>query len=81
MERVDGGLNAGEMIFRFEGSQQKMRNLKINKLDTDPDQLQVGNIQLLTFNYGDVRPFYLSDEEREDLKFCAFLGQKKIKKC
>ena len=77
-KEMEGGLNAGDMSVRYGVSQQKMRNTTINKLETYPAKLKVGDIQSLTFTYGDARPFYLSDKEREGLKFDVFSGKKKI---
>ena len=51
--------------------------MTINKLGTYPSKLKVGDTQSLTFTYGDYGPFYLSDEEREGLKFDVFSGEKK----
>ena len=74
-----------EMSVRFGGSQPKMRNTTINELGTYQSQLQVGDIQSLTFKYGDDGPFYLSPNEREGHIFDVFPGAKKIlkknKKC
>ena len=56
-----------------------MRNTTINKLGTYPSKLKVGDTQLLTFTYGGAGPFYLSDEEREGLRFDMFSGEKKKK--
>ncbi len=56
-----------------------MRNTTINKLGTYPSKLKLGDTQSLTFTYGDARPFYLLDEEREVLKFDMFSGEKKKK--
>ena len=58
-QKMEGGLNAEEMSVR-----SKLRNTTINKLGTYPAQLQVDDIHLLNLNYGDVGPFYLSEEER-----------------
>ena len=79
-KRMEGGLNAAEMSVKFGGSQQKMRNTTINELGTYPAQLKVGDTQSLTFTYGDAGPFYLSDEEREGLRFDVFSGEKKTMK-
>ena len=51
---------AMEMSVRFGGSQPKMRNTTINELGTYQSQLLVGDIQSLTFYYGDDGHFYLS---------------------
>ena len=78
-KRRDGGLNAGDMSFRYGGSQQKMRNAIINKLETYPPQLkQIGDIQSPTFTYGDAGLFYLFVEEREGLKSDVLSGKKRI---
>ena len=79
-KRMEGGLNAAEMSVKYGGNQLKMRNMTINELGTYPAQLKVGDIQSLTFTDGDARPFYLSDEEREGLKFDVLSGNKKIMK-
>ena len=55
-----------------------MKNTTISKYGTYPAQLTVSDIQSLTFTYGDVGSFYLSDEKRKGLKFEVFLGKKKI---
>ena len=78
-KKMEGGLNAEEMSVRYGGSQPKMRNTTINEIGTYPCQLKVGDTQSLTFSYGDAGPFYLSDEEREGLRFDVFLGEKKKK--
>ena len=57
-----------------------MRNTTNNILCTNHSQLKFGDIQLLTFNYGDDGPFYLSPDEREGLMFDVFSGSKKILK-
>ena len=77
-KKMEGGLNAMEMSVRFGGSQPKMRNTTINELGTYQSQLQVGDIQSLTFKYGDDGPFYLSPTEREGHVFDVFSGAKKI---
>ena len=77
-KRMEGGLNAGEMSVRFGGSQPKMRNTTIHELGTYHSQLKVGDTQSLTSTYGDAGPFYLSNEERESLKYDVFSGEKKI---
>ena len=78
-KKMEGGLNVEEMSVRYGGSQPKMRNTTINKIGIYPCQLKVGDTQSLTFTYGDAGPFYLSDEEREGLKFDVFSGEKKTK--
>ena len=72
-KKIEGGLNAMEMSVRFGGSQPKMRNTIINELGNYQSQLQVGDIQSLTFNYSDDEPFYLSPNKREGLVFYVFL--------
>ena len=57
-----------------------MRNTTTNELGTYPAQLKVGDIQSLTFTYGDAGLFYLSDEEREFLWFDLFSRAKKTMK-
>ena len=79
-KKMEGSLNAGDMSVRFGGNQQKMHNTTINELGTYPAQLKVGDIQSLTFTDEDAGPFYLSDEEREGLKFDVLSGKKKIMK-
>ena len=79
-KKMEGGLNAEEMGVRYGGSQPKMRHTTINELGTYPSIYKVGDTQSLTFTYGDDGPFYLSDEEREGLKFDVFSGEKKLMK-
>ena len=66
------GLNHIQMNKGYGGNQPKMRESKIENatyLGPHPSSLRVGDIQYMCFRLGDLGPFWLTPEQREEMKY------------